>query len=80
MQKRLNQLFSCTLCNCSFNTNSADFTKPIDGVTFGEGFAVWCLDKFKNIRKTRAPEEGLNDRIITCPHCGTVHITDYKRR
>jgi len=80
MKREFSQLFNCMMCNQSFNTNEANFTKPIYGITFGEGFTVWCLDKFKNIRKTRTPEESLNDRIITCPHCGNVHIIDYGRR
>lgn len=77
MRKRLNQLFSCTSCEHSFNINGADFLIPIYEVTFAGGFAVWCLDKFKNVHKTWSPDEELKDRLITCPHCGNIHIKEF---
>jgi len=80
MRKRLNQLFSCGLCDRSFSVNGADYSTPIHGVTFGEGFAVWCLDKYKNIRKTWSPDKDLQDRIITCPYCGNIHIKEFEGR
>ena len=80
MKKRFNQLFSCEFCNHSFNTTTAGYSTPIYGVTFGIGFAVWCLDKFRNIRKTLSPDEDLQDRLIACPYCGNIHIKEFKGR